>query len=504
MVSFATPMKLATVATALSLVALSSVRTVRADEVTPPPGTSGASNLTPTTPPSQPTPPTAEEEYAKKPSTGEFSFGSYGRVIAASDLRGGTGRQANIVSHGTRIDESTYAELQLERLDRYPSSYGAGVTTRVVSTLAIAGPLFHETGNFDAKIAVRNLYVEAGGIFFKGFTAWGGSRMYRGDDVYLLDWWPLDNLNTVGGGVRFALDTTSEGATSFALHAGLGRPLDPFSFQVRPSSSPTGFGSTDVVTLDRPRLIVSAKATHIEKLGNGGAGVKVVLYGETHSISRGNRTTESNEVENLPAESGKVYGLQLGLFTGKRDTFVNLFLRYATGIAAYGDKTVPSALSLEHTTAGAHEALAALSANYETGPFGLLAGAFVRAFRDASGNPYSRNTFNEGTLVLRPQVWLGEHVGIATEGSYQALASAGVDDAGNPIRASLWRFGLMPFLTPAGRGSFTRPQLRLIYAYTARSDGARALYAPDDRFARRSSEHFFGIGVEWWFNSSYR
>ena len=25
---------------------------------------------------------------------------------------------------------------------------------------------------------------------------WAGSRMYRGDDIYLLDFWPLDNLNT--------------------------------------------------------------------------------------------------------------------------------------------------------------------------------------------------------------------------------------------------------------------------------------------------------------------
>jgi hypothetical protein len=27
--------------------------------------------------------------------------------------------------------------------------------------------------------------------------------MYRGDDVYLLNWWPLDNLNMVGGGARY-------------------------------------------------------------------------------------------------------------------------------------------------------------------------------------------------------------------------------------------------------------------------------------------------------------
>ena len=477
---------------------------VRADEVTPPPAPAGSAEA-PTKPPSQPTPPTAVAE-PKPPTTGgEFSFGSYGRVIAASDLRGGSGRQANIVTHGTRIDESTYAELQLERRDVYEGD-GSSLRpwSKVVATLAIAGPLFHETGQFDAKLAVRNLYAEAGGMFHKGFTAWAGSRMYRGDDVYLLDWWPLDNLNTVGGGARLALDTTSEGATSLALHAGLGRPLDPFSFQARPSTSPTGFGSVDVITLDRPRLIVSEKLTHLERFEKDGAGLKAVLYAEQHSIAKGTRTTDTGGKEALPAESGGVLGAQLGLFTGRRDTFVNLFIRYATGIAAYGDKTVPTALALDRSTTGAHEALVALSANYEAGPFGVLVGGYLRGFKDASGNPYSRNSFNEGTLTVRPQVWLARYLGVALEGSYQALAAAGVDDAGNPIRARLWRFGVVPFLTPAGPGSFTRPHLRLIYAYTARDSGARSLYAPDDRFARRSDEHFVGIGVEWWFNSSYR
>ena len=490
---------------------LSSVNasSAHADEVTPPSASAGA----PTPLPSQPSPPSSSsssssssEDYEAPKSNGygEFTFGSYGRVIAASDLRGGTGRQANIVSHGTRIDESTYAELQLERRDRYASTYGDGVTTHVVATLAIAGPLFHETGSFDAKLAVRNLYAEASGIFHKGFTAWAGSRMYRGDDIYLLDWWPLDNLNTVGGGVRLALDTTSKEATQLALHAGLGRPLDPFYFQTRPSSTPTGFGATDVVVLDRPRLIVSAKATHIERIGTDGAGVKASLYSELHSISRGTRVTDTGDKEQLPADSGAVIGMQLGAFTGHRDTFVNLFLRYATGIAAYGDKTVPTALTVEHTARGAHEALVALSANYEHGPFAVLVGAYLRGFKDASGNPYSRNTFNEGTIVVRPTAWLGEHVGIAVEGSYQGLSAAGTDDAGAPIRAHLWRFGVMPFLTPAGWGSFTRPHLRLIYAYTARSSGAQSLYPIDDRFSKRGGEHYLGIGVEWWFNSSYR
>ena len=437
-----------------------------------------------------------------------FSFGSYGRLTASSDLRGGSGREANIVAYGTRLDAPTYAEIQLERRDKWASSYGAGyVTTNVVFTQAFAAPLFHETGKFEARTAVRNLYAETKGIFNKGFSAWIGSRMYRGDDIYLLNFWPLDNLNMVGGGLKIALDTTSEEATTAALAVGLGRSNDPFSFQTRPSSSPTGFGSTDVITLDRPRTIVSMKAQHLHffKRGSGPIpGLKFVLYGEQHAMARGTRVNESNLKEELPSETGTLIGGQIGMFAGERDIFINLFLRYATGLAAYGDKSVPSALSPEKSTAGARETMVALSANYEKDMFGLLVGGYFRGFRDASGNPYSRNTFNEGSINVRPIVWLGEHVGIAAEASYQAQATAAVRDDGTPERASMWRFGFIPFLTPAGRGSFTRPHFNVIYLYSTRDGGARLRYAPEDKFARRSNEHFLGLSVEWWFNSSYR
>lgn len=487
------------IALASLAVCLSAATARAADAEATPPGT--------TPPPSAPSYPT--KSYAGTPTTSEgFSFGSYGRVTAASDLRGGSGREANIVAFGTRLDLPTYSEIQLERRDRWPSTYGTGaVSTNVVFTLAFAGPLFHETGRFEARTAVRNLYADTRGIFHKGFSAWIGSRMYRGDDVYLLNFWPLDNLNMVGGGVKMAFDTTSEEATSVALAVGLGRAADPFSFQTRPSPSPSGFGSTDVITLDRPRTILSLKGQHLHffKRGSGAIpGLKFVLYGEQHSMGRGIRVNESNVREELPSETGALVGGQLGFFAGERDVFINLFLRHATGLAAYGDKTVPSALSPDKTTASARETLVALSANYEKGSFGLLLGGYFRGFRDASGNPYSRNTFNEGSLVVRPIVWLGEHVGLAAEGSYQAFGSAAVRDDGKPERASMWRFGVLPFLTPAGRGSFTRPHFSLVYLYSSRDAGARLRYAPDDKFARRSNEHFLGLSVEWWFNSSYR
>ncbi len=60
----------------------------------------------------------------------------------------------------------------------------------------------------------------------------------------------------------------------------------------------------------------------------------------------------------------------------------------------------------------------------------------------------------------------------------------------------------MPFLSPAGRGDFSRPQIRFTYVLTARDKNARALYPDDDVFHRRAFEHFFGIGAEWWFNST--
>ena len=61
-------------------------------------------------------PPRAPDPNAIPPG-GRFQFGSYGRVMAAGDGRGGPGRDADITSHGSRLDEDTYVELELRRED---------------------------------------------------------------------------------------------------------------------------------------------------------------------------------------------------------------------------------------------------------------------------------------------------------------------------------------------------------------------------------------------------
>ena len=186
---------------------------------------------------------------------GTFEFGSYGRVYAASDLRGGTGRGTNVVAFGPRIvDEGSYAELELRREDRWSEK----VKGRVVATLALFPPFFHFNGKPEQAIGVRNLYAQ--GTYDK-LTMWAGSRMYRGDDIYLLNWWPLDNQNTVGGGVGAPVYKSEGYETILQLHAGQQRLDNPYQFQQTPVVAPFGFGTVDVTKLDRPRTIETLKIT---------------------------------------------------------------------------------------------------------------------------------------------------------------------------------------------------------------------------------------------------
>jgi maltoporin len=418
-------------------------------------------------------------------------------MVAASDLHGAPGRDADIVAHGSRLDEGNYVELELRR-DDYWNATKTG--TRLVATLAVADPVFHYTGNFNIQMSVRNLYLETRGFAGTNLSIWAGSRMYRGDDIYLLDYWPLDNLNTLGGGARY--DFTPN--TYLAAHFGLAQPSSDFFIQSVTRSQPFNDpGAANVLVLNRQEVIGSLKFSHIWRVGESG-GVKAVVHSEVHQLPEGQYQLNTPGVfSSLPANLGFVVGAQLGAFTGKRDTHVNLFFRYATGLAAYGDFTTPDQLGPDKTTTGAHELVVALGGNYEVGPFGLLLGAYFRSFRNASP-ALDFHDVDEGIVAARPQVFFGELGGLAIEGSYQVQQRGVIDPitGAGPLTPHLYRLGVVPFLSPAGRGSFSRPQFRVIYVLTARSESAKLLYPQDDVFSIRSIEHFLGFGVEWWFNST--
>lgn len=429
-----------------------------------------------------------------------FHFGSYGRVVAAGDLRGRPPRDADIVGRGSRMDESTYAELELRREDHWEQT---GARTRVVATVALRHPIFHYNAEFDGAIALRNLYIEEKDLGLKGLSFWAGSRMYRGDDIYVLDWWPLDNLNTIGGGAGYQF----KAGPFIKVHAGVNQPNTRFYRDLSPRPLPFNQpGATDVAILDRQKIVSSYKLGHTFNLGRTG-GLKLVAYGETHHLRAGQRELEGEyrEFEDVPAENGYVAGGELSLFTGKRSTHLNLWVRHAWDLAAYGDFAAPTQLAPDQTTKGARELVVALGGNYEVEWFGVMLGSYFRRFRNASPD-LDIQDLNEGIVLVRPEFWLGKIAGVALEASYQAQQRAVFPElsgaVSGPLFASLGRFGAMAFWTPSGRGSYARPHIRAFYMLTLRDDGARSLYPQDDVFNLRRIDHLLGFGAEWWFGST--
>ncbi len=419
---------------------------------------------------------------------GTFEFGSYGRVGFGSDLRGKLGTSANVVSHGPRLLEDSYAELELRREDTWGQ-----VHSRVVATLGFFPPFFQFSGNPAQQIGLRNLYAEA---TVGNFTAWAGSRMYRGDDIYLLDFWPLDNLNTVGGGAQLDF-----GKTRLAAHVGMDRLDQPTTHQVVLADNPLGYGSVPVTLLDRPRVIGSMKLSH--QLDFEDFGARFSLYAEGHQISAGvQQNSVTGDQQALPSDWGALAGAQATVFApGGR--FAHLWVRQATGLATYDAFTTPVTVNNQRTTQGAHSTRLAFAGGWEGARLGLLLGGYLDLVRDAGVSQVTAEKYDEGAAVARGQWYWNKWFGLAAEASVQHRTYGLVDPSTGQLRAgTVAQFGVMPYFSPLGPGLFQRPQLRLVYALSLRDAGARAFYPAEDVASQRGVSHYLGLSVEWWFNST--
>jgi maltoporin len=433
-----------------------------------------------------------KEEEAEHPEDG-FKFGTYGRVGIAWDGRGGTAGPFSVVSHGPRLEQPAYLELDL--------GYGMHPTEeiglRMLTTVAVFDDLFHFTGDPVQSLAIRNLYLES--TWRDTLRLWAGSRMYRGDDVYLFDWWPLDNLNTVGGGAAVEL-----GAYRLAAHVGMNRLDDEWQTQYFSVPDPV-FGAREVLTLDRPRTMISLKAERLALPESPGELCwKVALYGEGQFISSGTLVHPDRSEEWLPDDQGWVAGVQGGLWTDDGD-FLNLWLRTAGGLAAYGELAIPFGVDQEKRALGATEFAVVAAGNLELDWFGLLGGTYARWFEDADRNEYDLDDAWEFALALRPHFYLTDWFHVALEASYQLRKSAGLEaESGEPETPQIWKFAAMPMWVPLGRGTLSRPQLRFVYQVSLPNDAARHTLPEDDPRRAHDVEHFVGLQVEWWYNSSYR
>jgi len=422
----------------------------------------------------------------------EYAFGSYGRVGVGSDINGGRADQVNVVRRGPRLVENNYVELD----GYFIAKPTEDITVRTVATLAFAGDLFHSSGEFDSDLALRNLFAEA---TYDKYRLWIGSRMYRGDDIYLLDYWPLDDLNTVGAGAGYV-----DGPLAVDIQAGANRLNNQFQFQQIDVPDPE-FGAETIDLLDRQRYIGSLRGQYIFLQRPDGIGAKVKTYFELAGLPAGERRLEDQSIEALPADFGWTAGFQLGAWGfGERATFANLFVRFSQGLTAHDELATPFGFNADKQTfPSSSEFVVGWSANYEKGRAGVLAGGYVRRFQDADGNTNDRDDGWEYVADFRPYYALSDYFVSAVDLSYQRTFPRGVSPTQlMSTEPAVAQVAPMLIFAPLGIGSYERPQFRLMYRGAYLNDAALDLYPLEDARRQDSLVHFFGFQVEWWFNSA--
>ena len=437
-----------------------------------------------------------------------FRFGSYGRAIAGTDLRGGKPEKILVVAHGPRIVEDSYLELEFA----YGFVRNDRLLVRPVITIALDATLFHDTGDFDAQPAIRNMFLD--GRLHEYVSWWVGSRMYRGDDIYLFDYWPLDDQNMIGGGVMLDakahildLDGKDE-QVQIAAAVGLNRLNRPFQFQEIDVANPMQ-GATTVVQLNRQRGVGSLTGAYIliPEPDDGGAGLKLKVHGEFHALPAGTRKEPDGTFRDLPSDTGVLVGTQIGTFgfSTNKDyrRHLNLFMRYAQGLAAYDELAPPPVFGADLKTQRANELTFGLSGNWDHALGNVMVGALSRRFVDADDNDIDPDDGWEYAVGTRPLFRVIPDWFVGADVSYQARFPRGL----NPItlRASdpaVFQVAPMIAWSPMGPSAYDRPQLRLVYRAAYLNEGALDLYVPDDQRHSRAWVHFLGLQAEWWFNSS--
>ena len=464
---------------------------------------------------------------------GRFTFGSYGRINAfatpdwhpisqPTDIT----RPMSVVTFGPRLDETPYQELDFHfRLLKRPDEEGP--KTNVVFTLALAENYFQYTGQFAANWAVRNLFVESQDVGVPHLTAWIGSRMYRGDDVYLFDFWPLDNLNTYGAGLGYQLPWGD-----LAIHMGVNQLADPYQVQLVEVANP-GFGTSDIPFNNRLRRVESFKLTvplPFSKTADpwANARYKIRIYGELHQLNAGQLLTDPQaapplpQTTYLPPDNGALLGAELGAWKFGRNAYANLWIRYAQGLATYGDLGLPGSADISNQSSSAQQWLGALAGNYELGRFGALWGLYAQSFRDSAAfsgpagaegvGSYSTGSYDEFAASIRPSWFVTHTFHLDVEASQQVRFPHSLSPYSAAYQTpAVTKLTIMPLLSPLGIGSLTRPQLRFLCTVAFLNEGAREqLYsqaviggAPADPRFGQPIQTYCGVDAEWWFNSSY-
>ena len=107
--------------------------------------------------------------------------------------------------------------------------------------------------------------------------------------------------------------------------------------------------------LTAKELISTLSATQF--FSNGKLGQKVKMYGEFHRLPSGDEVLNNNPDQTLPLadDLGYLFGLQYGLWGFGDDSHLNVFARFAKGLAVYDELAPAQSVNTDRRTVDAYE-----------------------------------------------------------------------------------------------------------------------------------------------------
>jgi maltoporin len=295
-----------------------------------------------------------------------------------------------------------------------------------------------------------------------------------------------------------------------AAHAGFNRLEEPSEFQFQQIDVPDPEqGARTIVQLNRQRIVGSASATYLMMDQPESANFKLKVHGEVHALGDGTRQRSTDGTfEDLPSDTGYLIGAQVGTFGYapsklKYRRHLNLFARYARGLAAFDEIAPPTSFGGDLKAKRASELSFGASGNWDHPLGNVMFGALSRRFVDADGNTTDFDDGWEYAIAARPLASLGRGVFAGADLSYQARFPRGL----NPVtqRAEdpgVFQIAPMLVFSPMGPSGYDRPQIRLVYRAAHFNAAARDSFVDQDPRQDQKWTHFLGVQAEWWFNSS--
>ena len=439
----------------------------------------------------------------------KFSIGSYGRAGIAYALGSPNSdfpQSLNLNGMGSiggRFEENDYFEL-VTALHFDPAIAGKEKTKiNVQARFAFYTTQGQLIGNVSNKsiggitTALPEVYAEANNIMGSEWSVWLGARLFRGEDIHIIDHYYFDDHSGQGVGIKYkntqfsqiftgSIDTTSTLPPNFYLNIVNGTP-----------------------TLGLRNRYVSI-IEHTIPTNNG----YVKLLGEYQRLPSGT-AQDVDTFYNYPADNGYVLGAKYykNISSKIPGSFNAVSARYGTGIANGGD----GGSSRTYVTYGAP--------NLETNSFrkayslALTETFLLNINKNYSLNGYAIYTKSRGasdSLNKAPD-YLGKQllfnrkqdIAVGARGTWYikdwlhllhefdlTWRKDGTQDFGQ-----MTKFTIAPTFVPtAVRDVWARPHFRLVYSVAHYNEfAADNLYSPYlSQSGTKSWGQYLGAKVEWW------